>query len=119
MANQAYMGVWCKDFSEERMLEHLRRFLETVPFSATRPGFTHLSVRAVDPSESPVLDQDLRAVPLDAAGIVELAQGHLHADSSYEVRCHWDLWVFDSEGRWKNEPQPMQIVTYGEEYDDA
>ena len=116
------MGVWCKDFSEERMLDNFRRFLETVPFSATRPGFTHLVVRAVDPSVSPILDQDLRSVPLDAAGIIELVQEHLHADSSYEVRCHWDLWVFDSEGRWKNEPQPMEIVSYGEEYqeyDDA
>lgn len=113
------MGVWCKDFSEERMLENFRRFLETVPFSATRPGFTHLVVRAVDPGESPILDQDLRSVPLDAGGIVELTQNLLHADSSYEVRCHWDLWVFDSEGRWKNEPQPMGIVCYGQEYDDA
>ncbi len=116
------MGVWCKDFSEERMLDNFHRFLETVPFSATKPGFTHLVVRAVDPAESPILDQDLRSVPLDATGIIEIAQEHLHADSSYEVRCHWDLWVFDSEGRWKNEPQPMEIASYGEEYveyDDA
>jgi hypothetical protein len=122
MANQAYMGVWCKDFPEERMLDTFRRFLETVPFSATKPGFTHLVVRAVDTSESAILDQDWRSLPLDPAGIVEIAQEHLHPDSSYEVRCHWDLWVFDSEGRWKNEPQPMEIVSYGEEYleyDDA
>ncbi|MGH7935462.1 MAG: hypothetical protein ACREF8_00450, partial [Chthoniobacterales bacterium] len=77
MANQAYLSVWCKDFSEDRMLEHFGKFLATVPFSATQPGFTYLIIRAVDARESPLLEQDLRSVPLDAAGIVELASDYL------------------------------------------
>jgi hypothetical protein len=119
MANQAFMSVWCKDFSEERMIEQWSAFLKTVPFSATKPGFTYLVVRALDAAESPVLEMDLRSVPLDAAGIVELAQEHLHSDSCYEVQSQWDLWLFDTEGKWKNEPHAMEIFCYGEDYDNA
>ncbi len=73
MANQAYLSVWCKNFSEERMLEDFGKFLGTVPFSAAKPGFAYLIVRAVDARESPMLEQDLRSVPLDAGGIIEIA----------------------------------------------
>jgi hypothetical protein len=117
MANQAYLRVWCKDFPEEQILERFGKFLGTVPFSATKPGFTYLTVRAVDPTEVPVLEQDLRSVPLDAAGIIELAQDHLHNDTSYEVKCDWDLWVSDGEAtRWKQAPQPLEISCQGEDY---
>jgi hypothetical protein len=118
MSNQSYLSVWCRQFSEERMLGHFGRFLEMVPFSTTKPGFRYLVVRAVDPSEAPVVEQDLRAVPLDAAGILELVKEHLHSDASYEVQCHWDLWMFDPEGRWKLEPQPLEVSCRGQDYGD-
>jgi len=118
MPNQSYLNVWCKDFPEERILERFGAFLGTVPFSAARPGFTHLTIRAIDPSETAILEQDLRAVPLDAAGIIEIARDHLHGDCSYEVRCHWDLSVFDAAtGKSRIEPQPLEIFCHGEEYD--
>lgn len=117
MANQAYLRVWCKDFPEELILERLGSFLGTVPFSATKPGFTYLTVRAVDSTEIPVFEQDLRSVPLDAAGILELSREFLHNDTSYEVRCDWDLWVSEGEAaRWKQSPQPLEISCYGEDY---
>jgi hypothetical protein len=117
MSNQAYLRVWCKDFPEELILERFSDFLGTVPFSTAKPGFTYLTVRALDPTEVPVFEQDLRAVPLDAAGIIELAQDHLHADTSYEVRCDWDLWVSEGEAaRWKLGPNPLEISCYGEDY---
>ena len=119
MANQAYLSVWCKNFSEERMLEDFGRLLDTVPFSATKPGFSYLVIRAVDARESPMLEQNLRAVPLDPSGIIELAKDYLHSDSSYEVRSDWDLWVFDAQGRSKLEPQPLEIFSRGEDYDDG
>lgn len=119
MSNLAYLGVWCKNFSEERMLPDFEKSLDTVPFSVTKPGFTYLVVRAVDSSEAPVLEQDLRAVPLDATGIIELAKDHLHSDVCYEVRCYWDLWVLDAQVKWKNEPQPIEIFCQGEDYDDG
>jgi hypothetical protein len=118
MPNQAYLNIWCKDFPEELILERFGAFLETVPFSDTRPGFTHLAVRAVDASEAPVLELDLRSAPLDAAGIVEIVRDHLHSDCEYEVGCHWDLGLFDTvAGKTTTEPQPLQILARGEDYD--
>jgi hypothetical protein len=72
----------------------------------------------VDATESPILEQDLRAVPHDAAGIVEIARDQVHSDCSYEVGCHWDLAVFDAvTGKSKVEPQPLEILCRGEDYD--
>jgi hypothetical protein len=119
MSNQAYLRAWCKNFSEDRMLEDFGKFLATVPFSAKQPGFSYLIVRAVDPSEAPILEQDLRSAPLDAPGIVELAKDHLNSDVSYEVRSYWDLWVLDAQGKWQSEPQPLEIFCHGEDYDEA
>jgi hypothetical protein len=119
MSNQSYLSVWCREFSEEQMIERYGEFLGTVPFSATKPGFSYLTIRAVDPSESPIFEQDLRAVPLDPAGIIELSKDHLHSDCAYEARAHWDLWTFESGSTagFRNEPQPVELIAYGVDYD--
>lgn len=120
MPDQSYLSVWCADFPEDRILERFGAFLSTVPFSSARPGFTHLTVRAVDPSESPVYEQDLRSTPLDAATIVEEVREFVHSDCSFEVRAHWDLATFDSaKAKWNREPQPLEIACFGEDYDDG
>jgi hypothetical protein len=118
VANRSYLSVWCPDFPEESMLERLGAFLGTVPFSATRPGFMSLSVRAIDGSETPLVEQDLRPMPLDAAGIVDLARDHLHADCACESSAYWDLSLFDdATAKWKKDPKPLDISCFGEEYD--
>src|SRR5579862_7860888 len=119
MSNFAYLSVWFREFPEEQMLERFGKFLATVRFSASKPGFTYLTIRAVDSLESPVFEQDLRSVPLDAAGIIELAQDHLHSDCAYEVQSNWDLWVMNAENGWKQEPQPLELLCHGEDYDEA
>jgi len=120
MANQAYLSIWSEDFSEDRMLDQFKNFLSTVPLSATKPGFTHLVIRAVDPAESPILEQDLRSMPLDADGIAQIISDHLHSDCSYEVRCHWDLTGLDPlTAVSKAEPQPLEILCHGEDYDEG
>jgi hypothetical protein len=120
MANLAYLSIWCRDFSEERILELFGAFLATVPFSRTKAGFTHFTERALDPAEWPVLEQDLREAPFEAAGVVELAKDQLHNDCSYEVECAWDLWAWDAAtDHWKLGPQPLEIFCRGEEYDNG
>jgi hypothetical protein len=120
MSNQSYLNVWCKDFRGQGMLEQFGAFLATVPFSTQKPGFTCLIVRAIDSSQPPILEHDLRAVPLDAAGVIEIVRDHLHSDCSYEVRVNWDLWVFDpSSAKSKTEPQQLEIFCQGEDYDDG
>jgi hypothetical protein len=120
MANQAYLNVWCTDFPEDRIIERFSAFLQTVPFSATHPGFTSLTIRAVDATEQPIMEQDLRALPLDAAGVIEIARDHVHGDCSFETSGYWDLAMFDAgNGKSKIEPQPLEILCRGEDYDDA
>jgi hypothetical protein len=120
MSNQAYLNIWFQEFPEELILERFGTFLSTVPFSATKPGFTHFVIRALDFRETPILEQDMRSVPLDAAGIIEMAEDHLNSDCAYEVRADWDLWVFEGEpGRWQHLPQPLGLSCYGEDYDDG
>jgi hypothetical protein len=118
MSNQAYLSVVCRDFREEQIPERFGVFLQTVPFSSTKPGFTHLTMRALDDSESPVLEQDLRTAPLDAAGIVETVAEQLHSDCSYETRCFWDLATIQAgSGKSVLEPQPLEIICRGEDYE--
>jgi hypothetical protein len=120
MANQAYLSIWLKEFREENMLEQFRDFLGTVPFSEKQPGFTHLEIRAVDSTETPVYEQDLRSFPLDADGIIELAKDYVHDDCSCDVRSHWDLWVFEGEPLTSQKlPQALSLLCNGEAYDDG
>jgi hypothetical protein len=117
MANRAYASIWTRGFSEETLLDYWERFLRTVPLSAERPGFTNLLIRALDESESPMLEQDLRSVDADASVLVELAREHLHSDCCYEARAHWELWSYDTERlRWELKPQPLEIQCFGEEF---
>jgi len=118
MANRAYVSLWSKGFSEATMLEQFQQLLTTVPLSAEGPGFTELVIRGVDPTETPLVERDLRGQALSAAELIELAAEYLHADSEYEVRTHWDLWVYDAErGRWQRRPQRLALLCHGEEYD--
>jgi hypothetical protein len=120
MSNQAYLSIWCKDFSESKILDQLGILLGTVPFSAIEPGFSYLVIRAVDSTESPILEQDVRSVPLDANSVIEIAQAHLNTDCAYEIRSDWDLWTCDDAvARWQLQPQPMELLCHGEEYDDG
>jgi hypothetical protein len=117
MANQALLSIWCKDFPEEKILGRFADFLATVPFSAAKPGFTYLVIRAVDFAETAVLEQDLRSVPHDPAGIIEIAQDHLHSDCAFEVRADWDLWGFEGEpGRLRLQPQALEVSCFGEDF---
>ena len=98
----------------------LRGFLDTVPFSRTRPGFTQLVLRAVESAEAAVVERDLRAAPATPAGILELLGDSLQMDSSVEVEAWWDLWVLDpASGQWADQPQRLEILCHAPEYEDG
>ncbi len=120
MANHAYVSIWCKDFSEATLLERWGSFLSSVPFSASRPGFTELVIRAVSPAEVPIFEQDLRARPLAPIELLELAAEHVHADCSYETAAYWDLWTLGPNAvRWQLQPQRTELFCNGELFDDG
>jgi len=117
VANHAYAGTWTKGFSEATMLAQFEALLDTVPFSASCPGFTQLVLRALKPAEAPLAEHDLRARPLRPAELAGITREHLHADSCYEATAHWDLWTYIPEPGWQLRPQRLEITCFGTEYD--
>ena len=97
MPNRAYASIWIRDFDESNMLTHFEHFLATVPLAAEPPGFTELVARAVDSTETPLEEHDLRAQVFTPADIVELAREHCAADVCFEVSARWDLWIREME----------------------
>jgi len=100
------------------MLASYGKLLGTVPFSAGRPGITSLMIRAVDSTEPPLEEYDLRAAPATAEGCIALALPHEHFDCAYEARAHWDLWTQEN-GAWRRGAQPLELLCCGEEYDNG
>ena len=112
--------MWCRGIAAERLPELLHEFLQTVPYSRARNGCTQLTLRAVDYSEAPVMERDLRAAPAPPAQIAAELKGSLEADSSVELEAWWDLWVYDvAAGTWKEQPQRLELIFNGPEFDDA
>jgi hypothetical protein len=85
MPNRAYASVWVRDFNEENMLMHFEHFLATVPLASSPPGFTGMTVRAVDFAETPLEEYDLRGYITTPEEIANLAKEHHSGDVCYEV----------------------------------
>src|SRR5437879_12871973 len=96
MANHAYLRVWTRDFSLETMLAEFARFLTTTPLSATQNSFSELTVQAVDGTEIPVAEWDLRPLKVGPAEVAALAVQHLNADTAYIASAKWDLWGLET-----------------------
>src|SRR5260370_26439890 len=118
MANHAYLRVWTRDFSLETMIAEFARFLTTAPLSATQNTFTELTVQAVDSTEIPVAEWDLRPLKMGPAEVAALAVQNLNADTAYIASAKWDLWSFDIESlKWQHKPEPLMLACHGLEYD--
>ena len=117
MANRAYASVWLRELPETEILERWGSFLGMAPLSAKLPGYSHLLIRAVDETEPPILEHDLRAIVADANTLTELASNHVHSDCSYEAEASWDLWVYDPANmQWESRPQPLALYCFGEDF---
>jgi hypothetical protein len=118
MANHAYLRFWTRDFSLQTMIAEFARFLTTAPLSSSGNGFEELIVQAVDPSETPIAEWDLRPLNAGPAEVAAMAAQHLNADTAYMVSAKWDLWGFDIESlKWERKPEPLELVCHGPEYD--
>ena len=118
MPNRAYAGLWVRNFDQANMLSHFEHFLATVPLAAGPIGFSELVIRAVDSTESPLEEHDLRAQRVTPAKIVELTREHLASDVCFEVVALWDLWIRDMESTsWKKKPERLHLSCFGPEYD--
>jgi len=118
MPNRAYASFWVRNFDLANMLSHFEQFLATVPLAASPAGFTELVIRAVDWTESPIEEFDLRSQGLTPAEIAKLVGVHLASDVCLEVAALWELWIRDMESAsWKKKPERLRLFGFGPEYD--
>jgi hypothetical protein len=118
--NRAFASIWIRDFNETNMVSHFEHFLATVPLAAEKPGFTELVIRAVDSTETPLEEYDLRSQVLTPAEIMEIAVEHRAADVSFEVAARWDLWIREMESAsWKKKPERLTLSCFGPAYDNG
>jgi hypothetical protein len=118
MPNRAYASVWLHNFDETNMLSQFAQFLATVPLSAGPLGFSDLTIRAVDSTETPVEEFDLRGQVMTPVEVAELAREHQAADVGYEVSARWDLWIREMEtASWKLKAEKLHLFCHGPQYD--
>ena len=89
------MRVWTRDFSEQTMIAEFARFLTTAPLNEETEKFQQLTVQAVDSTEMPVEEWDLKDGTFGPAEVAALAAQHINDDTAYIVQARWDLWSFD------------------------
>ena len=94
MANRAYLRVWSRDFSEKAMIAEFARFLTIAPTTEGEGRFEQLTVQAVDPSESPVAEWDLKDGIFAPAEVAALAAQHINEDTAYIVEARWGFMEF-------------------------
>lgn len=117
MANRAYVSAWARDYNEETKLEQFERLIEAAPLSTEAP-FTSMLVRALDVSETPLRDWNLRGQKMTPQDLMELARENQGSDVAYELGANWELWAYDMvANRWTRGPQPLEIICYGADFD--
>lgn len=120
MANHAYLRVWTRDFSEQTMIPEFARFLTTAPIPEGEGVFQQLTVQAVDPTEAPVSEWDLKEGTFRPAEVAALASQYLNEDTAFIVEAQWDLWTFDMNTlKWSPERQPLVLICNGKAYDEG
>jgi len=118
MANRAYLRIWTREFTRETMIAQFVRFLATVPLSEARPSFDQLTIQAIDLSETPVSEWDMREGTFGAAEVAAIAAQHIDDDTAYIVQADWDLWSFETGTmKWVKGPQPLELICRGSQYD--
>lgn len=120
MANRAYLRVWTRDFSESTMIPEFARFLTTAPISEGEGNFQQLTVQAVDATEAPISEWDLKEGTFKPAEVAALAAQYLNEDTAYIVEAQWDLWSFDIDTlKWTQGRQPLMLICNGKAYDEG
>jgi len=118
MANRAYLRTWTRDFSEATMIAEFARFLATAPLAEGPGRFRLLTVQALDASETPVAEWDLKDGNFGPAEVAALAAEYRAMDTAFLVDARWELWSFDVETlRWQPKAEPLVLLCQGREYD--
>ena len=102
------------------MIPEFARFLTTAPIPEGEGAFQQLTVQAVDATEAPVSEWDLKEGTFRPAEVAALAAQHLNEDTAFIVEAQWDLWTFDMNTlKWSAERQPLVLICNGKAYDEG
>jgi hypothetical protein len=118
VSDPLYLSLWFSDFSGPEMLPHAYSVLQQFPFSAQRPGVTHLALHPVSWNEATVLE---RRFPggIDPGQATLIAAELIHDDFAYVFEIHWDLWTPDqTNANWVLEPAVVKVIVQGEAFDE-
>jgi len=119
MANRAYLRIWTRDFSDNTMIPEFARFLTTAPLTEGEGKFQLLTIQAVDATESPVAEWDLKDGNFGPAEVAALAAQHVNQDTAFIAEATWDLWTFNvATLKWAQTPHPLEVICQGTDYDD-
>jgi len=79
-----------------------------------------MTVQALDASESPMAEWDLKDGTFDPAEVAALASEYRAMDTAFLVDARWDLWSFDVEAmRWQLKAEPLLLLCQGLNYDNG
>lgn len=116
MPNYAYLSLWFHDGSPAVVIDQATKLFRLFPFSQQEPGFRSSVIRALDPSQPALIEQDvLFTVEEISSHLAEFFQ----ADCAAELRAYWDLWIYDAREKWRESPSPVEFLVQGEQYDDG
>ena len=102
------------------MIPEFARFLTVAPISEGEGAFQQLTVQAVDATEAPVSEWDLKEGTFKAAEVAALAAQHINEDTAFIVEAQWDLWTFDMNTlKWTQERQPLVLICNGKAFDEG
>jgi len=77
-----------------------------------------LIVQAVDATEIPVAEWDLRPLKLGPAEVTALAVQHVNTDTAYIASANGTCGASDIENlKWQHKPEPLALACHGSEYD--
>src|SRR5689334_12011935 len=104
MADSLFLSLWFPSFELDEMLPRALAVMRQFPFSAERPGVSHVALHPVSWHEPTILEQRFRpAVPPEQA--VLFASDLLHEDYAYLFEAYWDLWfLVDGQKEWSLQP---------------
>jgi hypothetical protein len=116
VTDQLFLSIWLDVQNPETRLHHFEQLLRLFPFSQRERPESIVSVRAVDTTEPPLLEDSVNG-PVDVSNVVAMFRDFEGDDIAYQLESWWDLWQFD--GDWKLAPAAVTLSCFGPAFDNG
>src|SRR5438045_1682113 len=112
MADQLFLSIRLRGYTENNMLRHYERLLRHFPYSQLANTGSTVRVSAVSWNEPPVYE-DITPDPVDVDAVLAAVKPFLTPDCSLQLETKWDLWQYEDE--WKLRPARVMLSSFGPE----